>query len=235
MNEKVINCIAIDDEPLALEVIEKFCQRLGGISLRTYSDPTEGLAAVRAGGFDLAFLDVEMDDVNGLTIAGNIPSDACFIFTTAFLNYALDGFNLDAIDYLHKPFSYDRFKVAVEKAVRRISYNRSNRSGRSIVVKQEYNNITIPLSEIIYIEAMEGYSKIFRTGGVCTLSRVILKSIGAMLPADEFQRIHRSYIVAVDKISSFNRQSVTLTTGTTLPVGRQYTTALTTRLTKGQG
>ena len=221
MNDK-IRCIAIDDEPLALNVISKFCERLGGISLEVYSDPEAGLEAIRDGNFDLAFLDIEMEGINGLKIAAELPAHTSFIFTTAFLDYALDGFNLDAIDYLHKPFSFDRFSTAVSKAMRRIDYDRSKKDEATIVVKQEYNNISIPVKEIIYIEAMEGYSKIFRTGGVCTISRVILKNLGAMLPADRFVRIHRSYIVAVDKIKSFTRQNVLLVSGVTLPVGRQY-------------
>ena len=171
-----------------------------------------------------------MEGVNGLQIAASVPPEACFIFTTAYLDYAFDGFNLNAVDYLHKPFSYDRFRLAVEKALRHLDYNEHFKADKCIVVKQEYNNVSIPLSDIVYIEAMEGYSKIFRTDGSCTLSRVILKSIGAMLPPKRFIRIHRSFIVAVDKIRSFTRQSVTLSGGVTVPVGRQYSAALVERL-----
>lgn len=230
MNGKKLRCIAIDDEPLALEIISKFCERFGDISLSVYSDPQEGLAAIKKGDFDLAFLDVEMEGVNGLQIAASVPPEACFIFTTAYLDYAFDGFNLNAVDYLHKPISYDRFRLAVEKALRHLDYNEHFKADKCIVVKQEYNNVSIPLSDIVYIEAMEGYSKIFRTDGSCTLSRVILKSIGAMLPPKRFIRIHRSYIVAVDKIRSFTRQSVTLAGGVAIPVGRQYSAALVERL-----
>lgn len=218
----VIKCIAIDDEPLALSVISKFCERLGNLELVTYSDPVAGLAAIKEQKFDLLFLDIEMEGIDGLMIAKELPADMCFIFTTAYLNYAVDGFNLDAVDYLHKPFSYERFVKAVEKALKVIDYNKRALLRRCIVVKQEYNNISIPLSEIVYIEAMEGYSKIFRTDGKCTISRVILKVIGAMLPENEFVRIHRSFIIAVDKISSFTRQNVKLVNGVTLPIGRQY-------------
>lgn len=218
----IIRCVAIDDEPLALEVISKFCDRYGNIELVTFSDPIAGFAAIREQKFDLLFLDIEMEGLNGLEIAKELPEDICFIFTTAYLKYAVDGFNLDAVDYLHKPFSFERFSKAVDKAVKLIDYNKQSLLRRCIVVKQEYNNISIPLSEIVYIEAMEGYSKIFRTDGKCTISRVILKVIGAMLPEGEFVRIHRSYIVAMNKIVSYNRQSVKLVTGVTLPIGRQY-------------
>ncbi len=167
-----------------------------------------------------------MENVTGLSIASRLPDETCFIFTTAYLNYALDGFNLDAVDYLHKPFSFERFKTAVEKATRRIGYQRSSSSSqavqRMIVVKQEYNNVNIPLDDILYIEAMEGYCKIFRVSGGYVLSRLLLKNIAAMLPADEFQRIHRSYIVSKSKIDSYTKQSVRLTSGAILPVGRLY-------------
>ena len=216
-----IKCIAIDDEPLALDVIKRFCERIGGLELMTFSDPVVGLEAVRRHHPALVFLDIEMEGVNGLTIATQLPDDTCFIFTTAYLNYALDGFNLDAVDYLHKPFAFSRFQTAISKAMRRIGVPQPV-VPQSLVVKQDYNNVTIPLNEILYIEAMEGYSKIFRENEVCTISRVILKNIGGMLPADTFLRIHRSFIVAVPKIQSFNKQEVKLIDGTSLPIGRQY-------------
>ena len=230
MTSQKLRCVAIDDEPLALDIISKFCGRFGGIELSVYSDPAEGIEVIRKGDFDLAFLDVEMEGINGLEIAAAVPPEACFIFTTAYLDYAFDGFNLNAVDYLHKPFAYDRFKLAVEKAIKKLDYNEHVQADKCIVVKQEYNNVSIPLADIAYVEAMEGYSKIFRTDGSCTLSRVILKTIGAMLPQKKFLRIHRSFIVAVDKIRSFNRQSVTLASGQTIPVGRQYSALLAERL-----
>ncbi len=210
----MIRCVAIDDEPLALEVIEKFCRRAGGMELRTFSDPAEGIAAIKADRPDLVFLDIEMENVTGLSIAARLDKDICFIFTTAYLDYALEGFNLDAVD----------------KAVRRIEYNRVNASRGSITVKQEYNNVNIPLSEILYIEAMEGYSKIFRTGGLCTVSRIILKNLCMMLPPHDFLRVHRSFVVSVGKIESYTRQELRLVGGTVVPVGRQYADELFSRL-----
>ena len=106
---------------------------------------------------------------------------------------------------------------------------------RSIVVKQEYNNVNITLADILYIEAMEGYSKIFRTDGVCTISRIILKNIGSMLPDDDFLRIHRSFIVSKSKIVSFNKQEVKLSNGKKLPVGRLYSADVAALLSKTAG
>ena len=101
---KKIACIAIDDVPIALSIIEQFCQRHGGLELRTFSEPQAGLDEIRRTKPDIVFLDIEMTEVNGLQIARQLPQTCCFIFTTAYTAYAVDGFNLDAADFLHKPF-----------------------------------------------------------------------------------------------------------------------------------
>lgn len=223
MNNNTIKCVAIDDEPLALEVIRKFCERIGGIDVQTFSDPAAGLDVIKREKPSIAFLDIEMENISGLTIASQLPPETCFIFTTAYLNYAMDGFELDAVDYLHKPFAFSRFQTAFAKAVRRIEgASRPREDNRSLMVKQEYNTVNVPLRSILYIEAMEGYVKIFREDGICTVSRIILKNVGSQLPEEDFLRIHRSFIVSKSKIKSFNRQSVTLSSGVTLPIGRQY-------------
>ena len=221
-NDIVMRCIAIDDEPIALSVISQFCGRLGNIDVAVYSDPRLGLEAVLKNKPDIVFLDIEMNDINGLSIAKEIGSDVAFIFTTAYLQYALDGYDLDAVDFLHKPFSFDRFKVAMEKASRRVAFLKINHRPKTIIVKQEYANISISTDEIMYIEAMENYAKIYRANGGCIISRSSMKAIMEILPINAFVRIHRSYITPVDKIVSFNRQSVKLSTGLSLPVGRQY-------------
>lgn len=223
MNNNTIKCVAIDDEPLALEVIRKFCERIGGIDVQTFSDPAAGFDVIKREKPSIAFLDIEMENISGLTIASQLPPETCFIFTTAYLNYAMDGFELDAVDYLHKPFAFSRFQTAFAKAVRRIEgASRPREDNRSLMVKQEYNTVNVPLRSILYIEAMEGYVKIFREDGICTVSRIILKNVGSQLPEEDFLRIHRSFIVSKSKIKSFNRQSVTLSSGVTLPIGRQY-------------
>lgn len=216
-----IRCVAIDYEPLALDVIDKFCQRIGGIELSTFSDPVQGLEMIRREKPAIAFLDIEMENITGLDIASQLPEETCFIFTTAYLNYAMEGFELDAVDYLHKPFAFSRFKTAFARAMRRLGIEDTEDS-RSILVKHEYNNVSIPLSDILYIEAMEGYVKIYREGDECTISRVILKNIGSQLPEKDFIRIHRSFIVGRSKIKSFNKREVNLKNGMKLPVGRQY-------------
>ena len=150
---KNISCIAIDDEPMALLVIEQFCQRRGGIELTTYSEPQNGIDEIIRTKPQLVFLDIHMSSINGLDIARSIPHETCIIFTTAHAQYALEGFNLDAVDYLHKPFAYERFCRAVDKAMRRINTTSVNQQ-RHITVKQEYSNVNILLNDIFYIEAL---------------------------------------------------------------------------------
>lgn len=169
-----LKCIAIDDEPMALLVIEQFCQRKGGIELTTFSEPIIGLEEIRHNEPDLVFLDIQMNSINGLEIADTLPEKCCFIFTTAYAQYALEGFNLDAVDFLHKPFSYERFEVALEKARRRIE-SRRHPIPEYLTVKQEYNNVNIPLSDILYIEALGNYVKIFR-------KKVVIQGYNRELP-----------------------------------------------------
>lgn len=225
MND-TIKCAAIDDEPLALDIIEKFCQRIGNIELRKFSDPVKGLEAVREYKPDIVFLDIEMNGINGIEVASRLPENTCFIFTTAYLKYALDGFDLDAVDYLHKPFAYSRFQIAFSKALRRIGRQPIKTAPQCITVKQEYSSITIPIDAILYVEAVEGYSKIFMTSGECVMSRILLKNVLALLPPESFIRIHRSFVVSKLKIKSFNRQEILLIDGTALPVGRLYAAGL---------
>lgn len=233
MTDDLLDCIAIDDEPLALEIIEKFAQRLGGMAVATYSDPVEGLEAIERRRPDVVFLDIEMGNVSGLDIARRLPGGVCLIFTTAYLEYAPAGFELDAVDYLHKPFAFDRFGKAVAKAVRRLrEVESADSQTRTLVVKQEYSNVAIPLVRIKYIEAMEGYVKIFRTDGICTITRMLLKNIGAQLPADAFMRVHRSFIVSRAAVQSFTRREVVLAGGTAIPVGRQYAAEVAAQLGK---
>lgn len=219
---KNITCIAIDDEPMALLVIEQFCHRKGGMELTTFSEPRVGLEEIRRRKPDLVFLDIQMNSLNGLEIADKLPHECCFIFTTAYAEYALNGFDLDAVDFLHKPFSYERFEVAVEKALRRIHARRPS-VPESLVVKQEYNNVSIPLNDILYVEALGNYVKIVRASGGHVLTRTNLKAITDLLPADRFMRIHRSYVVPVASVVSFTRSKIVLKGSEgSLPVGAQY-------------
>ncbi len=223
---KDIICMAIDDEPMALSVISSFCERKGGLVLTTFTDPSEALENIGRLRPELVFLDIEMGGLNGLDVAKRLPEGCAVIFTTAYAQYALEGYDLGVVDFLHKPFSYSRFEKALNKAELVVEYVRSKKGTQIITVKEEYLNVPIPVSEIVYIEAMNNYCRIFRTGNVVTQTRMTLKSLIDMLPSEGFIRIHRSFVVAADKVISFNKKEVYLSGGKVLPVGRQYADAI---------
>ena len=223
---RTITCIAIDDEPIALLVIEEFCRRKGGMELVTFNEPSVGLAEITRRKPDLVFLDIEMNGISGIDIARTLPESCCLIFTTAHAQYALDGFNLDATDFLCKPFSYERFERAVDKALRWLDPSRSE-TLPPLVVKQEYANVPIPLEEILYVEAMANYTKIFRSSGGYILSHNNLKALREQLPEERFIQVHRSFLIATDKVKSFSKRKITLAgVEKEIPVGRQYAEAV---------
>lgn len=220
---KTIRCVAIDDEPMALLVIEQFCHRLGGLDLECFSEPHVGLEAIRRTSPDLVLLDIEMNGINGLEIARSLPSECRLIFTTAHAQYALEGFELDAVDFLHKPFAYERFERAVNKALQRIG-DKSDRSAvESVTLKQEYNNVVIPIDEILYLEAMENYTKVHRRNGRYILSRTSLKKTAELLPPDRFLRIHKSYVVALPQVTEYSHTQLRLKESPAIiPIGRAF-------------
>ena len=221
-----MNCIAIDDEPVALSVLTRYCERMGGMELKTYSDPVVGMHEVLRAAPDLLFLDIRMGEISGVELAREIPKGTFLVFTTAYAQYAVDGYDLDAVDFLHKPFSYPRFCRAVEKArqlqtLRELA-RQPVREEESITVKIEYKNVKIPLREIVYIEAMDNYVRIHLCNARPALSQMSLKSLAELLPAT-FVRSHQSFIVPLHRVATYSRTNLTLCgSDTTLPIGRAF-------------
>lgn len=222
-----MKCIAIDDEPVALSVISQFCKRTGNMELSVYSDPVIGISRVIETIPDIVFLDIEMNGISGIELAKSLPKGTCLIFTTAYVEFALDGFELDAIDYLHKPFSYSRFEKAVQKAkdllqMRNLA-QKSTLSDVEIIVKVEYQNVRIAVPDIQYIEAMDNYVKIYTMDARPVVSQMNLKKILRLLPEEEFVRVHKSYIVPIRKIAGFTKKYLMLTyKSIEIPIGRSY-------------
>ncbi len=226
-----MKCVAIDDEPMALEVIKSFCQRVGDIELHTFTNPLAGIDHVKRTHPELLFLDVKMGEVSDVNLAREIPQGTFLVFTTAYAQYAIDGFDLNAVDFLHKPFSFTRFEKAVNKvqqAIRLVNYSAAPPlEGAEITVKVEYKNVTVQLSSILYVQAMDNYVKIFTTDGRTVVTQMSMKSLETMLPEGDFVRVHKSYIVPRHRIESYSRTLLTLTGGTKIPVGRAYADKLT--------
>jgi DNA-binding LytR/AlgR family response regulator len=218
----MINCIAIDDEPLALHLIREYASKINFLNLQqTFTDTDEATAWLQENEVDLLFLDIQMPDINGIQFYKSLAKKPQVIFTTAYSEYAVEGFNVDAIDYLLKPFEYDRFLKSVYKAKEYLEFlSNQELQMASIFIKVDYQLMKINLKEIELIEGLDDYIRIY-VKPKPVLALMTLKSIQEKLPSHEFVRVHRSYIVPVSKIESFGRNKVKIN-GREIPIGSSY-------------
>ncbi|MBR1389517.1 MAG: response regulator transcription factor [Prevotella sp.] len=213
--------IAIDDEPIALSIIQEFCHRLGDIQLQTFTDPVEGMVAVRAEQPELLLLDIRLGKADGVALARQIPATTSLVFTTAYTEYALDGFEVGAVDYLHKPVSFERFS----NAIARVSQRRPVPA--FITLKVDYKSVIIPLDDILYVEAMDNYVRLHMSDGRQQMSKTTLTSLLSQLSPRQFIRIHKSFVVSLSQIASYTRQQVYIKgISRPLPVGRNFVDAV---------
>lgn len=220
----MIEAIAIDDELPALSIVENFCGRVDFINLqKTYNQPTEALKHLRRFPVDLLFLDVNMPSLNGIELYKAVQQDTMVIFTTAYSEYAVEGFNLNAVDYLLKPFTFKRFLQAVEKARDYQLYQLQKTKAEShyLFVRADYSLIKIDTRTINYIEGYDDYLKIHLANQKPVITRMTIKSILEKLPENNFIRIHRSYIVPIDKVDSVRSKIVTIG-DIKLPLGNSF-------------
>jgi len=225
-----MNCIAIDDEPLALDIISEFCSRISYVNLiGTFTNPLDAANLLNSIEIDLIFLDIHMPHINGLDFLKSLYSPPLIIFTTAYKEHAFQGFDYDAVDYLIKPFASDRFTKAVNKAHQLIQLKKSGAvvqedklSGSSgfIMVKVEYSTIRLNLDDILYIEGLKDYVKIYTTGKLI-LTKTTMKNITDKLPADRFLRVHKSFIVSVGKIDMIENNRIVIGKER-IPIGESY-------------
>lgn len=210
----MIRAIALDDEPLALTVIENFCARIDFVNLeKTFNKTEEAHKYLRKQPVDLIFLDIQMPKQNGIEFFASIEQDTMVIFTTAFSEYAVEGFNLNAIDYLLKPFSFDRFKQAAEKA--RAAYENRNQTPATeqyLFIRADYSLNKILISDILFIEGLDDYLKIHIAGQKTIVARMTMKSILEKLPASAFIRVHRSFIVQISRIEKVRNKTILIGT-----------------------
>lgn len=215
-----INAIAIDDEPRALEVIEIHAQKVPFLELKaTFTDAFEAIPYLQQNKVDVIFLDIKMPDISGIEFVHILQKTPMIIFTTAYSEYAVKGFELDAVDYLLKPFSLVRFTKACNKALE-MKLSRSEETPNFIFLKTGYEEEKVLLDDILYIEA-EGNYMAYVLPNKKLLCRQNIGECIAQLPTNQFIRIHRSYIVAVNKIQKITRQSVWVA-GNEISVGASY-------------
>ncbi|MFS2188018.1 LytR/AlgR family response regulator transcription factor [Mucilaginibacter sp. Mucisp84] len=221
----VLKCIAIDDEPLALRLISEYVSRFPALQMvNTFEDAIAGAEFLKNTPIDLLFVDINMPDVTGIDLVRSLQAKPMVIFTTAYKKFAYEGFELEAIDFILKPIDIKRFTKAVEKAIDYYKYKNKptdDEAEESLYVYSEYRMVKIDLDTIEYIESMEDYIKIHITNDKTVLTLIPMKKVLEKLPSAKFQRIHRSYIVPVNKIRSIQNRKVRLT-NVELPVSESY-------------
>jgi DNA-binding LytR/AlgR family response regulator len=220
----MITAIAIDDEPPALKIIEKFCNNTDLIRLeKTFTNPQEALRYLKNYPVDLLFLDIQMPSVLGIDFYKSLSTPVMVIFTTAFSEYAVEGFNVNAIDYLLKPYTYDRFLHAVNKAHNLLQQVASHASPvpKHLLIRADYSLIKVMNDTILFVEGLDDYLKIHVTDGKPVVVRMTMKGMMEKLPPEEFARVHRSFIVAINKIESIRTKMITIG-GKQIPIGNKF-------------
>ncbi|MBP5557847.1 MAG: response regulator transcription factor [Bacteroidales bacterium] len=225
-----MTCIAIDDEPLALKQLSGYIKKTPFLTLSgTFSSATEADNFLKDNPVSLIVTDINMPDTSGLDFIKNLQEPPLVIFSTAYEEYALDGFKVDAIDYLLKPYGYNDFLKAATKARQYIEWREAavqagNNSSDDdfIFVRADNQSVKVMFNSILYVEAMSEYIKIHFKEGKSVMTFMSVKLMSESLPANQFMRIHRSYIIALDSIASVRRGEVELTDGTVLPISASY-------------
>lgn len=228
----LLNCIAIDDEPLALDIISEFSTKIRYLNLLgTFTNPFEAVQTLNNEQVHLIFLDIQMPQISGLEFLKSLYNPPMIIFTTAFKEFAYEGFEYNAVDYLVKPFAFDRFSRSVSKAYQllklkipsEVSAEEVPGASRDfLMVKVEYSTIRVNLEDILYIEGLKDYVKIY-TEGKLILTKTTMKNIIEKLPPDRFYRVHKSYIVSVDKIDMIENSRIVIG-NQRIPIGESFRT-----------
>ncbi|MBS1509294.1 MAG: response regulator transcription factor [Bacteroidetes bacterium] len=218
-----LSCIAIDDEPLALEVIRNYAQKNEHLHvLDCFDNVLDAEKFLAQHPTDLVLVDINMPDKNGIEFVSALPSKTLVIFTTAHKKFALQAFDLHAVDYLLKPIQEERFHNAIEKAVTITKGKNKHDDDSFIMVYAEYKLVKIDLNAIVFVESMQDYIRIHLQNEKPVMTLQTLKKISELLPATKFQQVHRSYIVALDKIKSIQQKNIELANGILVPVGNSF-------------
>ena len=224
-----LSCFIIDDEPLALELLESYVQKTPFLELTgNFSSAIAAVESMRLSPPDVIFLDIQMAELNGMEFAKIVPAESRIIFTTAFEKYALESYKVNALEYLLKPFSYSEFLQAANKALQwsRLNKKMAGENTAStpdfIYVKSDYRLLQIPLNKILYIEGLKDYLKIYQEGdSEPVVTHITMKIMEEMLPDRLFMRVHRSFMVQKDKIKVVDHNRIVFGK-TYIPVSDSY-------------
>lgn len=224
------NCIAIDDEPLALQLVESYIKRTPFLNLiGTYGSAEEAMPTIQNEKIDVAFLDIQMPDFSGLQVSKMLSPETKVVFITAHDRFAIEGYKVNAVGYLLKPISYDEFldvamKVQgmIQKDSTPVASSPSQPEQRTILVKSDYKMLQIPIKDIIYIEGLKDYVKIFIENEKDPIvSLLCMKSLETKLPENQFCRVHRSYIVQTSKCKVIEKGRIVIGNNT-IPISDSY-------------
>lgn len=204
-----INCAIIDDEPLAAELLKSYAKKTPFLNLTgTYSSALEAMKELRDQPAQLLFLDIQMPELSGIEFAKILPPETKIIFTTAFQQYAIEGYKVNALDYLMKPIAYEDFLKAANKALEWFNVTQKQQTyadDRFMYVKSDYKLVRVALDDILYIEGLKDYVRIYLEDGQRIMSLMNMKKLEDYLPHPEFLRTHRSFIVHMTKAQSVER------------------------------
>lgn len=224
----MIAAIALDDEPPALKVIEKFCEQIDGVQLqKTFTRPSEALKYINKFPVDLIFLDIQMPSLSGIDFCKMVPQQTMVVFVTAFSEFAVEGFNLSALDYLLKPYTLDRFRQTMDKALEYQQYlaQKNAIDCTHIYIRADYQLVKVRLSDVLYVEGCDDYVKIYLQDQKTLVARMTMKSIQERLPARDFIRVHRSFILSVSRIESLRNKMICIC-DREIPIGSSYEEAV---------
>ncbi|MCI1640578.1 MAG: LytTR family DNA-binding domain-containing protein [Bacteroidales bacterium] len=207
-----LKCIIVDDEPLAIKMLENYVNRTPFLQLdSSYTDPVLSLSEIKSRKPELVFLDIQMPDLNGMELSGMIPPETRIIFTTAFKQYAFDSYQVSALDFLLKPIRYQKFLEAAEKAKQWFEMKETSDSSpakkerNSIFIKADGALRKVEFSDILYVAGMKDYVMFYLSGEKYpVVTHLTMKAVEEMLPSDYFMRVHRSYIISLNKIESID-------------------------------
>jgi two-component system LytT family response regulator len=221
---RMISCIVVDDEPKAREVIKRYIDKVDWLSfLAEFKNPVKALGYLQQNKADLVFLDINMPGINGVEFVKSLVDKPNIIFTTAYSEYALEGYENDVLDYLLKPIRFDRFIKAMNKLQKKV--NESREPG-AVVVKSGYRYHRVQLDTILYLEKDGNYLEIFRTNGDKILLRENMGNIFELIPESEFIRVHKSFVVSKKRISAVEANRVIMQGNIDVPLGASFREAL---------
>ncbi|MBQ8988073.1 MAG: response regulator transcription factor [Prevotella sp.] len=221
----IITCAIIDDEPLAAGLLESYAKKTPYLSLKgTYNSAIQAMKDLRENPVQLIFLDIQMPELSGIEFAKILPKETKIIFTTAFSQYAIDGYKVNALDYLLKPVSYDDFLKSTDKALEWFSVTMKQdvyKNDRFMLVKTDYKLQRVSLDDILYIEGLKDYVRFYLKNGEKVMSLMSMKKLDEYLPKPEFMRTHRSYIVHMTEVPLIDRFRVVFGE-TYIPISENY-------------